>query len=370
MRVAYIKLRLIESSLKRPFVTHLETVRKRRAIIVEAGDGDGRRGFGEADPFSSPWYTEETITTCWHVLRDFLIPLTLEKEIHDPGELDRIWSGVRGNHMAKSGLSQALCDLYARQKGVYIGRLFASVRKQVAAGAVIAASNPQKAVEQIRQSAEAGYRRYKIKVSRRTDTFLLSEIRKAFPSAALMADANASYSLADLEHVMKLDAFHLQMIEQPLACDDLVDHAVLQSRIRTPICLDESIRSFADTRAALALGSCRIINIKMARVGGWSAAVRIHDLCREHHIPVWCGGMIEFGVARAHSIALASLPGFTFPGDLFASSHYWQEDIIQPDIAVRDGYIRVPDRPGIGVEINWNVLEKLTLRQLTVYDSK
>jgi O-succinylbenzoate synthase len=181
-----------------------------------------------------------------------------------------------------------------------------------------------------------------------------------------MADANSAYSLKDLDHLKKMDEFHLQMIEQPFAWRDLVDHARLQQEIKTPICLDESIDSFAACRAALALNSCRVVNIKMARVGGWSEAVKIHDLCRQHGVPVWCGGMIEFGIGRAHSVALASLPGFTLPGDLFSSSRYWKQDIIEPEIQVKNGYISVSDKPGTGVDMNDEVLRKLTLKQLII----
>ncbi|WP_338062848.1 o-succinylbenzoate synthase [Sporolactobacillus pectinivorans] len=363
MDIRSITLRLIESPLKIPFTTHLETVTKRQAIIIEAKDSSGGIGFGEADPFSSPWYSAETITTCWHALCGFLVPLTLRKEISDPSALDQIWSGIRGNNMAKSGLSQAIWDLYARQKKVYIGSLFGAERKAVAAGAVIAANDPKNAIDQIEKYSEAGYLRYKIKISRRNDLKILSAIRQHFPEVALMADANSAYSIQDAKHLEKLDEFGLQMIEQPLAYNDLVDHALLQSKIKTPVCLDESIGSFQDARAALALGSCKIINIKMARVGGWSEAVRIHDLCFRQDVPVWCGGMIEFGVAKAHNIALAALRGFILPGDLFAASRYWEEDIVEPEITVNKGWIRVPEKAGIGFDINEEVLERLTVKK-------
>ncbi|TGA96067.1 o-succinylbenzoate synthase [Sporolactobacillus shoreae] len=366
MDIQSITLRLIESPLKIPFITHLETVTKRQAIIIEAKDSDGISGFGEADPFSSPWYSGETIVTCWHALLDFLVPMTLQQRISDPSGFDQLLGSVRGNNMAKSGLGQAIWDLYARQKGVYIGKLFGSERKKVTAGAVIAAKDPKEAVEQIQRYSEAGYKRYKIKISRQNDLNLLSAIRQHFPDGELMADANSSYSIQDMDHLKGLDSFGLQMIEQPFAYNDLVDHAYLQAEIKTPVCLDESIASFQDARAALALGSCKIINIKMARVGGWSEAVRIHDLCLKEQLPVWCGGMIEFGVAKAHSIALASLKGFAMPGDLFASSRYWEEEIVEPEIIVDHGFVRVPDQPGMGFTVNRKNLEKLTVNETTI----
>ncbi|RYM06319.1 o-succinylbenzoate synthase [Sporolactobacillus sp. THM7-7] len=366
MDIDNVTLRLIASPLKIPFSTHLETVTERKAIIVEVRDREGRCGFGEADPFSSPWYTEETVTTCWHMLQDFLIPIVLQQGFSSPERLDALWSGIRRNNMAKSGLSQAIWDLYAQQKGVYLGRLFGAERTKVEAGAVIAAGSGAQAVDQIARFTKAGYRRYKIKISKAADIKLLTAIRRVYPDTPLMADANASYTLQDLEHLKRLDAFSLQMIEQPLAYDDLAEHAVLQSAIETPICLDESICSFHDARSALMLGSCKVVNVKMARVGGWGAAVRIHDLCFKNNIPVWCGGMIEFGISKAHHIALASLKGFTLPGDLFSSSRYWDRDIVDPEIKVRHGFIKVPEGPGIGFKINKERLNTLTVHRLKI----
>ncbi|WP_353947785.1 o-succinylbenzoate synthase [Sporolactobacillus sp. Y61] len=366
MNLSSVTLHLIESPLNTPFITHLEKVGKRQAIIIEIRDSDGAVGWGEADPFTSPWYTEETITTCWHALKDFLIPLILKHRLTTPIEAERLSKRVRGNQMARSGLSQALWDLYAREKEVSISHLFGATRKRVEAGAVIAEADPSRAARQIERLSAAGYKRYKIKISRENDLQMLVALRHHFPKAELMADANSAYSLKDLDHLKKMDEFHLQMIEQPFAWRDLVDHARLQQEIKTPICLDESIDSFAACRAALALNSCRVVNIKMARVGGWSEAVKIHDLCRQHGVPVWCGGMIEFGIGRAHSVALASLPGFTLPGDLFSSSRYWKQDIIEPEIQVKNGYISVSDKPGTGVDMNDEVLRKLTLKQLII----
>lgn len=366
MNIESITIRRIASPLNVPFTTHLGTVKEREAIIVEARDADGRIGFGESDAFTSPWYTGETVATCWRALRDFLIPTVLRAGMRTPEALEEVLSGIRGNPMARSGISQSLWDLYARQKEVYLGRLFGSVRDKVASGAVIATSRPETAIEQIEKYAHSGYRRYKIKIAPGTDLALLSAIRGRFPDVELWADANAAYTWDDLDRLQALDAFQMRMIEQPLAVDDLLDHAALQAEIRTPICLDESIRSFQDTRLALKLGSCKVVNLKMARVGGWAQAVSIHDLCLKQKVPVWCGGMIEFGIAKAHTIALASLRGCSLPGDLVASSRYWKRDLVAPEIVVRDGYISVPRTAGIGFDVDRERLEALTQTKRTI----
>lgn len=360
MKLSSVMLRVISMPLKSPFQTHLETVREREMIIVEVRDADGIVGYGEAVPFSSPWYTEETIKTAFHMLEDFLIPLTLKKEWSHPSELSQLWSGIRRNQMAKSALEQAIWDLFAKQQGVYLGTLFGGERTEVAAGVVIATNSVEEALRQIEMFSHEGYQRYKVKISRTNDMHLLSEIRNMYPDLPLMADANSAYSLDDLTHLQKLDAFKLLMIEQPLGHDDIVEHSFLQKQLQTPICLDESICSFHDAKSALMLGSGRILNIKMARVGGWTEAVKIHDLCVEANIPVWCGGMIEFGISRAHNVALASLTGFTIPGDLSSSSKYWEQDIIEPDIQVENGTITVPKTAGIGFSVRENYVKKIT----------
>lgn len=360
MHLSSVTLRVISMPLKSPFQTHLETVRDREVIVVEVRDLEGTIGYGEAVPFSSPWYTEETIKTVWHMLEDFLIPLTLEKEWHHPSELSKLWSGIRRNQMAKSALEQAMWDLYAKQQGEYLGTLFGGERTAVAAGVVIATSSVDEVLPQIAMYSKEGYQRYKIKINRTNDIQLLSEIRKVYPDLPLMVDANSAYTLDDMEHLQQLDKFKLMMMEQPLGHDDIVEHSLLQKELQTPICLDESICSFHDAKSALLLDSGRIINIKMSRVGGWTEAVRIHDLCVEANIPVWCGGMIEFGISRAHNVALASLKGFTIPGDLSSSSKYWEQDIIEPEIQVIDGKIPVPNKAGIGFTINENYLKTIT----------
>lgn len=363
MKLSSILLRVIKMPLKSPFQTHLETVREREAIIVEIRDTDGTVGYGEGVPFSSPWYTEETIKTAFHMLEDFLIPLTLKMDWDHPSELSKLWGGIRRNRMAKSALQQAIWDLYAKQQRMYLGNLFGGERTEVDAGVVIATDSIDNALHQIERFSQEGYKRYKVKISRENDLSFLSEIRKIYPKLPLMADANSAYTLDDIEHLKQLDQFNLMMIEQPLGSDDIVEHALLQKQLATPICLDESICSFHDAKSAIRLGSGRIMNIKMSRVGGWMEAVRIHNLCVDSNIPVWCGGMIEFGISRAHNIALASLKGFTIPGDISSSSKYWEEDIIEPEIQVKNGSITVPKTAGMGFTVRENYLNAITTYQ-------
>ncbi|MFT8708229.1 MAG: o-succinylbenzoate synthase [Sporolactobacillus sp.] len=360
MQFQSVTMRVISAPLKTPFVTHLETVVERSAIILQVRDIDGCCGYGEADPFSSPWYSAETTQTCVEILKTCLIPLLLQRTIDQLSDLEPLFAAIRGHHMAKSGLIQAVWDYEARRKKVPLHQLSGGSRKKVDAGAVIASSDPSEALEQIAQFSEMGYKRYKIKISKATDHRLLRTIRQAYPNLPLMADANSSYTLADSDHLQSFDRYHLLMIEQPLACNDLVDHARLQTYLQTPICLDESLQSRALVQAALQLGSCRVATIKMAALGGWGEALRVAQLCRSYHVPVWCGGMIEFGIAKAHNLALAARSEFTLPGDLAASSRYWEEDIIQPEIQVVNGSVHVPDKDGIGFSINEQRLTQLT----------
>ncbi|WP_419882036.1 o-succinylbenzoate synthase [Peribacillus sp. B-H-3] len=363
MNIHSISIYHISAPLKAPFQTHLETVTEREALVIEVRDHEGRTGYGEAVPFSSPWYTEETIVTCGHILKDFLVPMVLSSALKHPSQLSELWKGIRRNRMAKSGLGQAIWDLYAKQQGVYIGSLFGGTRTEVAAGAVIAAKELERALSQIEDFLETGYKRYKIKISPENDLHYLSEIRKRYPDLTIMADANSAYSLSDLDRLKQLDQFGLQMIEQPLGAEDIVEHSIIQKELNTPICLDESISSFEDAKSAVALGSCKIISVKMSRVGGWTEAARIHDLCIREDIPLWCGGMIEFGISRAHNIALASLKGFTIPGDISSSSKYWEEDIIDPEVVVKNGCIEVPKSAGIGFSVNVKKLADKTLHK-------
>ncbi|WP_156972750.1 o-succinylbenzoate synthase [Mesobacillus selenatarsenatis] len=355
-----VKLSIVKMPLKNPFTTHLGSVTEREAIIVEVEDRNGFIGYGEGVAFSSPWYTEETVQTSYHVLKNFLIPLLRKKGISHPEEASLLFSSVRRNHMAKAALETALWDLRAKIEGIPLSNLIGGTMESIPAGVVVGNNLPE-ALKQIEGYLEQGFKRVKVKISPEDDLHYISEIRKQFPDLPLMADANSAYSLEDVDRLKALDDFGLLMIEQPLGYDDIIDHAKLQSQIKTPICLDESIVTFEDVRKAIDLGSCKVINIKIGRVGGLGEAKRIHDYCVSKGIPVWAGGMIEFGISRAHNIALASLPGFTIPGDISGSDRYWEKDIIQPEITVYDGMIKMPEGPGIGFKLNTKRMKEVTV---------
>ncbi|MEH7118109.1 o-succinylbenzoate synthase [Neobacillus vireti] len=365
MKIAQVELNVIQMPLKSPFLTHLGAVTHREGIIVKIMDHDGCFGLGEGVAFSTPWYTEETVATSLHMMTDILIPLLKKSSIQRPEEAALLFKSIRRNYMAKAALETALWDLYAKQSYSPLSAILNGTRKVIASGVVVATDSTANALHQIEQYLEEGYQRIKVKINPQQDYAFLAEIRKVYPELPIMADANSAYTLTDIDRLKALDEFNLLMIEQPLAYDDIIEHAVLQKEIRTPICLDESIVSFDDARKAIELGSCQVINIKVGRVGGLYEAKQIHDYCFTHHIPVWCGGMIEFGISRAHNIALASLPGFTIPGDISASNRFWEEDIILPEVQVENGLIKVQDEPGIGFSLNDKRLKETLLSTRT-----
>ncbi|MGG2971819.1 o-succinylbenzoate synthase [Geobacillus stearothermophilus] len=361
INIEYVILRHLQMELKAPFTTSFGTFQRKELILVEVVDRDGVSGWGESVAFSAPWYSEETVKTNWHMLEDFLVPLALAEPIHHPEELSKRFSAIRQNNMAKAALEGAVWDLYAKRLGVPLSQTLGGTKKDIEVGVSIGIQ-PTVAdlLQVIERYVAQGYRRIKVKIKPSWDVDVIREVRRAFPDVSLMADANSAYTLVDADRLKALDEFGLLMIEQPLAADDLVDHARLQPLLQTPICLDESIRSYDDARKALDLGSCRIINIKIGRVGGLGEAKRIHDLCAERGAPVWCGGMLEAGVGRAHNIAITTLENFTLPGDTAASSHYWERDIITPEVEVHGGLIRVPDAPGIGYDVDRRQVERYT----------
>lgn len=361
INIEYVILRHLQMELKAPFTTSFGTFQRKELILVEVVDGDGVSGWGESVAFSAPWYSEETVKTNWHMLEDFLVPLALAEPIHHPEELSKRFSAIRQNNMAKAALEGAVWDLYAKRLGVPLSQALGGTKKDIEVGVSIGIQ-PTVAdlLQVIERYVAQGYRRIKVKIKPGWDVDVIRDVRRAFPDVPLMADANSAYTLADADRLKALDEFGLMMIEQPLAADDLVDHARLQPLLQTPVCLDESIRSYDDARKALDLGSCRIINIKIGRVGGLGEAKRIHDLCAERGAPVWCGGMLEAGVGRAHNIAITTLENFTLPGDTAASSHYWERDIITPEVEVHGGLIRVPNAPGIGYDVDRRQVERYT----------
>lgn len=362
MKIVKIELFEMEMKMKTPFTTSFGTVQNKKFYIVKATDESGVVGWGEGVAFEAPWYTEETTKTSLHIIEDFLAPLLLHVPISHPDEVDELFSPIRRNPMAKASLEGALWDIYAKLQGLPLATAIGGKRAAIDVGISIGIeSTIERQLAVVEKYLNEGYKRIKIKVKPGWDIEPVKAIRERFGNIPLMIDANSAYTLEDVDHLKQLDPYQLLMIEQPLAVDDIVDHATLQHKIMTPICLDESICSFDDARRAIQIGACKVINIKIGRVGGISEAKRIHDLCVVNGIGVWCGGMLESGIGRAHNIAITALDGFNMPGDTAGSSKYWEEDIIVPEVTVEDGQIIVPQRPGIGYEVN----EKLLLKYCT-----
>lgn len=364
MKIESIDLRQIRLPLRNPFTTSFGTEVDRPCIIV-AVHGEGLVGYGECVAGDGPWYSYETMGTAWHVLRDFLIPRLVGTRVDDPADVWAMFDGVRGHNMAKAALEMACWDLAAKAQGLPLARLLGGERDRVAVGVSVGIQeSPDALVETVAAFLADGYRRVKLKIAPGRDRAEVAAVRAAYPDLLLQVDANSAYTLDSAAVFSAMDALGLLLIEQPLAHDDIVDHAVLQRDLRTPICLDESIHSPADARHALDLGSCRVINIKPGRVGGHLQSRAIHDLCRERQIPVWCGGMLETNIGRAHNAALAALPGFTLPGDISASARYYEHDVAGPDFALNaDSTLSVPTDPGIGVEPDPAALDAATERR-------
>jgi O-succinylbenzoate synthase len=364
MKVRRITLREIRMPLVTPFETSFGRLTNRRMLIAEA-DVDGVSGWGESVAGEGPFYASETVDTAWHILRDFVWPILKAGEFNSASEVWDLLSPIRGHCMAKGAIESAMWDAEARQKGLPLGKLLGGVRNEIACGVSIGIKETlDDLVSAVGRELDAGYQRIKIKIKPGKDIEPVERLRQRFPRIRLMVDANSAYRLEDAAHLKRLDAYHLMMIEQPLGWDDLYSHAELQRKLDTPLCLDECIQSEAHARAAIELRAGGIINIKLGRVGGYSPARRIHDLCRSAQIPVWCGGMLESGIGRAHNIALSTLENFSLPGDVTASRRYWIEDVIDPEVTVTpQGTIRVPAGPGIGYEPRLDRIEKLTARK-------
>lgn len=364
IQIKTIKLRKLNMELKHPFTTSFGTMQDKHFYITEITDEKGNTGYGESVAFISPWYSEETVETNLHVMRDFLIPILKENKLEHPDDVSRLFEPIKRHQMAKSALETAIWDLYAKQNNKTLATTLGGKRKEIDVGVSIGIkSSIEDLIKEIKENVEAGYKRIKIKIKPGWDVDVLRKVRKEFPDIPIMADANSAYTLEDMDHLKQLDDLNLMMIEQPLAYDDIVDHATLQANMTTPICLDESIHSLEDTRKAIQLGSCKIINIKIGRVGGLTEAKKIHDYCALKGIDVWCGGMLEAGVGRAHNIALTSLSGFTMPGDTAGSNRYWKKDIISPEVVVQEGIITIPNKPGIGYNIDKEALESFTVEE-------
>jgi o-succinylbenzoate synthase len=363
-----IELREIELPLKWPFETSFGRTTRRRIMIVRAFDKSGAYGYGECTAPEDPFYNHETIDTAWIIVTDFVGPILNAARIQKADQINGALARIRGNRMAKGGVEAAVWDLEAKLAGKPLWLHIGGKRSEIACGVSIGLQASTDALlEKVTREIEAGYQRIKIKIKPQQDLALVAAVRSRYPDIRLSVDANSAYSLEDIELLKKLDQYSLMMIEQPLAPGDLVDHAKLQREINTPICLDESILTVADARHAHELGSCKIVNIKLGRVGGHAEARSIQEFCASSGTPVWCGGMLESGVGRAHNIAMSTLEGFTLPGDVSASARYWEEDIIDPAVTVSpQGTISVPTGPGIGYKVNEARVESLVKRRKEV----
>jgi o-succinylbenzoate synthase len=364
MNIDRIEIREIRLPLVHFFETSFGRTTVRRIVLVRV-EADGLVGWGEVAAGEEPFYSHEDPETAWHILRDYLVPWSLKRVWGSAAELAPRFRPIRGHSMAKAAIENALWDIEAQQKGLPLARLIGGTLDEIPCGVSIGIQNSvEELLEKIQKELEAGYQRIKIKIKPGWDVEVLDRVRSQFPRIALMADANSAYTLSDLGRLKDLDRFYLMMIEQPLGWEDLLDHAKLQRELTTPICLDESIHNADDARKAIEIGAGKIINIKLGRVGGFTSARAVHDVCKTNNVPVWCGGMLESGVGRAHNIAMSSLAGFTLPGDVSASRRYWTEDIIEPEVTVsRQGTIRIPQSPGLGYAPNPQRIEAVTVRK-------
>jgi len=366
MQIERITLRYIQMPLRHPFRTSFGQERTRNPIIV-AVQSEGLTGYGETPVTSSPGYSYETVETAWHIQRDFLVPRLLGREIERPEQVGELLTPVRGHPMAKMGLEAAIWDLLAKAEGRPLSQMLGGTRTRIPCGVSIGIQPSLPALlERVASFLAQGYQRIKLKIEPGWELAVVRAVRHEFGDIPLMVDANAAFTLDDVPLFRALDEYNLMMVEQPLDHDDLYEHSLLQQQIRTPVCLDESIRHLGDARAAIEWGSCRVINIKAARMGGLVEARRVHDLCQERGLPVWCGGLLETGIGRAHNVALASLPNFRLPGDISASDRYFEEDIVDPPFALNpDGTMTVPSGVGIGVEVKAELLRRLTVEEAT-----
>lgn len=370
LKLERIELREIELPLKSPFETSFGRTTRRRILIVRVFDQDGASGYGECVASERPFFNHETIDTAWLITTQHIAPMLTAAACDSAVQVNDILAPIRENRMAKAGVEAAIWDLEAKLAGVPLWRHIGGTREEIACGVSIGLQASTEALlEKVSTEVESGYQRIKIKIKPGKDVNLAHAVRGQFPNITLSVDANSAYRLeTDIALLKQLDDYNLLMIEQPLTPGDLLDHSKLQREIRTSLCLDESIVCLANARHAHELGACRIINIKLGRVGGFTEAKAIQAFAQEHEMPVWCGGMLESGIGRAHNIAVSTLPGFNLPGDVSASARYWEEDIIEPPVTVSSrGTIKAPSAPGIGFAVNESRVEALTVRRETVF---
>ena len=366
IEIDQVALHLIAMPLVTPFETSFGRQTVRKAIVVELRSAGGS-GWGECVAGDSPAYSYETTDSAWSGLSQWLAPAVLARPLTDLTALHARWAWMRGHHMARAAIEQAAASLLAAEQGQCLSAFIGGARATVPVGVSIGIqSSPEALVDTVAGYLAQGYGRIKLKIKPGKDLPFVRAVRAAFPDVLLQVDANSAYCLADADLLRQLDELNLLLIEQPLDHDDIYEHSLLQRQLQTPICLDESIHTLLHARAALELASCRIINIKVGRVGGLLPARQIHDLCQVHGIPVWCGGMLETGIGRAANLALASLPNFSLPGDISASSRYYISDIAEPTFHLNpDSTISVPTAPGLGVTVNREALARVTLHSTT-----
>ena len=346
------------------FETSFGRISSRRILLVTA-HCDGMEGWGECVADDGPFYSSEWCETAWATISKYLAPPILGRELKSAGDCVPLMARIRGHRMAKAALENALWDAEAKQKQIPLWKLLGGTLKEIPCGVSIGIQDLiEQLLEKIEIELAAGYQRIKVKVKPGWDLSVLEKIRARWPNITLSCDANSAYTLGDIDHLREFDKFNLLMIEQPLWDDDIYFHAQLQRQLKTAICLDESIHHARDAEEAIETGACRIINIKVGRVSGFTEAIRVHDVCASRNIPVWCGGMLESGIGRAHNIALSTLPNFKLPGDVSASKRYWKEDVIDPEVEITPrGTIQISDKPGTGYTVKENLIEKLTIRK-------
>ena len=364
MRVREVTLREIRMRLLTPFETSVDCLTERRIILLEA-DVDGVIGWGECTAGENPYYSPEDTETAWHILENHLWPMMKRKEFASAENVWGLLEEVRGHTMAKATLETAIWDAEAKLKNVPLWKLLGGVREEIPCGVSIGLKETlEELVEAVKKELAAGYQRIKVKIEPGKDLLPVQRLRQEFPRIKLSVDANSAYRKTDWPLLKELDGFYLMMIEQPLGWDDLYGHVEVQKGLQTPICLDECIHTYEQAEAAIALGACKIINIKLGRVGGYHEARRIQDLCARSGVPVWCGGMLESGIGRAHNIAMSTMENFSLPGDVSASKRYWSEDVIEPEVEVTPaGTIRVPGGAGIGFAVKRDRIEAITVRK-------
>jgi len=349
--------------MQEPFVISSGSLSARESVVVKVTSGQWV-GYGESAPMPGPFYNPETLETVTHMLKDFIIPAALKWDLEDPRQVDKHLTGIRGNNFAKAGIETAIWDLWAKMRGQSLSQVMGGVRKRIPSGVALGIfSDPEKLGDRVEQCLQAGYSRVKIKIQPGWDVEPVRYLRQRFGDFPLQVDANAAYTLEDVSVFQALDQYELTMIEQPLGWQDLIDHANLQSKINTALCLDESITSLDAARQAIAIGACRIVNIKIQRVGGLGPALAIHDYCKGKGIPLWCGTMPESGLGQSFGLALASLPGFVYPADVEPTDRFYVEDLVRPALKLKNGAIDVPMGPGVGVAVKEEFLSNCVFRK-------